>query len=185
MCDLELFKIDLHRLDESGETFHFDLDNSFFEALDASEVRGGDLKATVEVRPVTHGSFELQFHAEGTAVVSCDLCLDDMDQPIIADGMLIVRFGDVEAVQTGGDTDGGDIVVVDENEGIGDVSWFIYEFIALAIPIKHVHEDGECNPEMVKVLGGYMSGGSQEHNDGQATDPRWSELEKLKTIIKD
>ena len=161
MCDLELFKIDLHRLDESGETFHFDLDNSFFEALDASEVRGGDLKATVEVRPVTHGSFELQFHAEGTAVVSCDLCLDDMDQPIIADGMLIVRFGDVEAVQTGGDTDGGDIVVVDENEGIVDVSWFIYEFIALAIPIKHVHEDGECNPEMVKVLGGYMSGGYQ------------------------
>lgn len=185
MCDLELFKIDLQRLDEGGETFHYNLGDQFFEALGASEVRGGDLKATVDVRPVTHGSFELEFRAEGTVVVPCDLCLDDMRQPVSAAGRLIARFGDVQAAQGEGDTDGGDIVIVDEGEGIIDVSWLIYEFIALAIPIKHVHGAGECNPEMVKVLGGYMSGGSEEQDGGHATDPRWSELEKLKTIIKD
>lgn len=185
MCGLELFKIDLQRLCESGETFHYDLNNSFFEALDSSEVKGGKVKAVVEVRPVTYGNFELLFHAEGTVVIPCDLCLEDMHQPVSAEGRLIVSFGDTHVGTDGTCTDDDDIVIVDEEEGIIDVSWFIYEFIALAIPIKHVHEEGGCNPDMVETLGEYMAGEFPEQTGEHAIDPRWSELEKLKTIIKD
>ncbi len=45
-----------------------------------------------------------------------------------------------------------DLVTVAENEGILDVSWFIYEFIDLNIPIKHVHAPGKCNPAMIEML---------------------------------
>lgn len=185
MCSLELFKIDLQRLDEGGQTFHYDLDDSYFKALDVSEVRGGTVRATVEVRPATYGCFELEFHAEGTVTVACDICLDDMQQPITASGRIIARFGDPQAALADDGQADDDIVVVDEEEGIIDVAWLIYEFIALAVPIKHVHDEGGCNPDMVEALGGYMTGGSAKDADDRPADPRWSELEKLKTIIKD
>ena len=45
-----------------------------------------------------------------------------------------------------------DLVTVPENEGILDVSWFVYEFIVLALPIRHVHAPGKCNPAMIRAL---------------------------------
>jgi len=185
MCSLELFKIDLQRLDEGGETFHYDLDDSFFEALDSSGIKGGTVGATVRVRPVAGSSFELEFRAEGTVVVPCDVCLEDMRQPISAGGRVVARLGSAPAGQERCGADDDDIVTVDSEEGIIDVAWLIYEFVALAVPMRHVHGEGGCNPEMIKTLGGYMSGDPAEQAGEQAVDPRWNELEKLKTIIKD
>ena len=185
MCEFELFKIDLRRLDEGGETFHYTLGNSFFNALENVEVRGGAVEATVEVRPVTHGCFELELHAEGNVTVPCNLCLDDMSQPVCADSKVIARFGDPEAIPSADSPYDDDVVIVDDEEGVIDVSWLIYEIIALDIPIKHVHEAGGCNPEMVKTLGEYMTTNEEEASGTHAVDPRWSDLEKLKTIIKD
>ena len=64
------------------------------------------------------------------------------------------------------------------------MAWLIYEFIALDIPIKHVHAPGKCNAAMIKALEEHSATRSSDE-DGAAVDPRWSELEKLKTIIKD
>ena len=81
MCSLEQFKIDLKRLTDEVTTLEFDLDNHFFAALDGSELRQGALHVSVSIRKAT-GFFELLFHTEGTVTVTCDRCLDDMDQPI-------------------------------------------------------------------------------------------------------
>ena len=97
--------------------------DSFFKALNASEVKGGALHVSVSIRKAT-GFFELQFHTEGTVTVPCDLCLDDMSQPIVTDNMLIAKLG----AET--NTDDDEVVIVDENEGILDTSWLIYEFVA-------------------------------------------------------
>ncbi len=59
------------------------------------------------------------------------------------------------------------------------VAWYLYEFIALAIPIKHVHAPGKCNPAMVRALEEYSAARSGEE-DEQAMDPRWEALLKLK-----
>lgn len=69
--------------------------------------------------------------------IPCDICLDDMDQSIETDNRLVVKFGEDYSEDD-------DLVTVAENEGILDVSWFIYEFIALNIPIKHVHAPGNA-----------------------------------------
>lgn len=97
----------------------------------------------------TIGFFELLFHSEGIVIVPCDRCLDDMEQPIVAENRLTVKLG---AEYREDD----DLVTVDENEGILDLSWFIYEFIALAIPIQHVHEPGKCNAAMIEALEGAL-----------------------------
>ena len=172
MCSLEQFKIDLKRLTDEVTTLEFDLDNRFFAALDSSELRQGTLHVSVSIRKAT-GFFELQFHSEGTVTVTCDRCLDDMDLPISTDNRLVVKLGTAYSEED-------DVIIVSEDEGILDTSWLIYEFVMLAIPIKHVHAPGKCNPAMSKVLEELSTDRSSDEESDQHIDPRWSALLKLK-----
>ena len=171
MCSLEQFKIDLKRLTDEVTTLEFNLDNRFFAALDSSELGQGTLHVSVSIRKAT-GFFELQFHSEGTVTVTCDRCLDDMEQPISTDNRLIVKLGTAYSEED-------DVIIVPEDEGILDTSWLIYEFIMLAIPIKHVHAPGKCNPAMSKVLEELSTDRSSDEESDQPIDPRWSKLVEL------
>ena len=175
MCSLEQFKIDLKRLTDEVTALEFDLDNHFFAALDGSELRKGTLHVSVSIRKAT-GFFDLQFHTEGTVTVTCDRCLDDMDQSISTDNRQVVKLGSVYSEED-------DVITVSEDEGILDTSWLIYEFIMLAIPIKHVHAPGKCNPAMSKVLEELSTDRSSDEESSQPIDPRWSKLAEIQ--IKD
>ena len=175
MCSLETYKINLKGLKENEIIRDFDLDDEFFKALDGSQLEHGSLHVSVSIRKMT-GFYELLFHTLGSVIVSCDRCLDDMKQPIEAENRLVVKLGDTYS-------DDDDTVTIDENEGIVDLSWFMYEFIMLAIPIKHVHAPGKCNSAMtqkLKELSGAVRSGEEE---AEAIDPRWEKLSQLE--IKD
>ena len=174
MCNLEQYKIDLKGLTESMTVVEYDLDDDFFAALDGSQLEHGALHVSVSIRKMT-GFFDLQFHQEGTVTVTCDRCLDDMEQPITADNSLTVRLGDTY------DDDGDDTVTIEEREGILDLSWFIYEFIMLAIPIKHIHAPGKCNSAMTQKLSELSDAARSGEEAGETVDPRWEALLKLKS----
>ena len=173
MCSLETYRIDLKGMKTDEQRLEFDLNDDFFKTLNTSEVNSGVLHVSVSIRKST-GFYELLFHIEGTVIVPCDLCLDDMEQPINTDNRLLAKLG------TETNTEDDDVVIVDENEGILDTAWLIYEFIALAIPIKHVHAPGKCNSAMtqkLEELSGAVRSGEEET---EAIDPRWEKLLKLK-----
>ena len=173
MCSLELLKIDLKGFKQDQQVLEYNLGDEFFGALDGSQLEHGALHVSVSIRKMT-GFFELQFHTEGVVTVSCDRCLDDMEQPIVSDNQLVVKLGDTYS-------DDDDTVTVDENEGILDLSWLIYELIVLAIPIKHVHAPGKCNSVMtqkLEELSGAVRSGEEEAE--AAIDPRWEKLKNLK-----
>ena len=151
----------------------FDLDKAFFEALDETEVESGSLHVSLSIRKAS-GFFELLFHTVGTVDITCDRCLDLMEQPIETDNRLVVKLGSTNSEED-------DTVMVDENEGILDTSWYIYEFIALAIPIQHVHAPGKCNPAMTKALEELSADRSGDEESSQAIDPRWEALLKVKS----
>ena len=174
MCSLERFKINLKGLTDEGTTLEYDLDNQFFDALDSSELNSGSLHVSVSIRK-TSGFFELLLHTEGTVTVICDRCLDDMVQPIESDNRMVVKLGTVNSEED-------DVIVVDEDEGILDTSWLIYESIVLAIPIKHVHAPGKCNPAMSKALEELSADRSSDEESDQPVDPRWSALLKIKKV---
>ena len=175
MCSLEQFKLNLKGLIDEVTTLDYDVDDSFFSALDGSELEHGVLHVSGSIRKAT-GFFELLLHAEGTVAVSCDRCLDAMDQPIMADQRLIVKLGIAHSEED-------DTIFVEENEGILDLSWFIYELVMLAIPIKHVHAPGKCNSAMSQVLEELSADRSSDEESSQPIDPRWSKLAALN--IKD
>ena len=67
--------------------------------------------------------------------------------------------------------DDGETVTVPQREGTINVAWNIYEFAALQIPLRHVHEEGECKAP-------YPDTSPEE----EGSDPRWDELKKIKTL---
>lgn len=177
MFSLESFKIDLKGLETGVTTFQYDLGDAYFSAVGGSEVGGGNVHVRLDVRR-SSVHYELDFSISGTVKVACDLCLDDMEQPVEAQRHIVAKFGEECSEDE-------NLVIVDENEGVLDVAWLIYEFIALAVPVRHVHAPGKCNPVMIKALEEHSAARSSEEDGVKAVDPRWSELEKLKTIIKD
>ena len=97
MCSLEQFKIDLKGLTAEDTTLEFDLDKAFFEALDETEVESGSLHVSLSIRKAS-GFFELLFHTVGTVDITCDRCLDLMEQPIETDNRLVVKLGSTNSI---------------------------------------------------------------------------------------
>ena len=171
MCTIESLKIDLKALPQGNTTFEYKLDDEYFKAIDAPDVQRGELLSTLSVNR-TDDFFELTFHTEGLVHIPCDVCLDDMEQSIDTDDRLVVKFGEDYSEDD-------ELVTVVENEGILDVAWFIYEFIVLNIPIKHVHAPGKCNPAMIEKIKEHSAARSGEEEE-ETVDPRWAALLQLK-----
>lgn len=178
------YNIQLKTMEIGKSEFEYHLDNDFFGMIGEEEIQKGDIKCKVIVAKTSKQS-ELNFELEGKVVVECDRCLEEMDQPIKTTGHLIVRFGKEFK------DDGDDIVIIPEEQGFINISWFLYEFVTLAIPIKHVHPYGLCNKNMSKKLrehlavdaedvdNGDFAEEDEESNDNVATDPRWDALKQF------
>ena len=161
--------------------YEYRLDNQFFLDLDASEVQKGQVNVILKVRK-TSGVYQLDFHTKGKVVVICDRCLDEMEQLIETEDQLKVKLGS-EYWEVD------DIVVVPEEDGYINVAWFIYEFIALSIPMKHVHAPGNCNTDMESKLSKHLRVSADEEDEFENSDeseetshpidPRWNELKKI------
>lgn len=168
----EQLRIDLHGL-RAGETrLVFDLGDDFFEAVGGDAVQRGHVCADVRIQAAS-GYFELDFHIAGTVQVPCDVCLDDVDVPIDTERHLTAKFAEED------NTDDDDLITVDESTGILDTEWLIYEFVALSIPVRHVHAPGKCNPAMMEVLQQHTAARSSDGNDSSDTPSPWDALATL------
>lgn len=172
MCDLSTYKIDLKGLSTPQAMLEFALDNDFFKSINAPDVHQGKVDVRLFIRK-TADFFELMFHIEGEVLIPCNLCLDDMVQPVVAETKLTVKMGDTY-------TEDDDLIVIDRQDGMIDVAWFIYESIVLAIPIRHVHQPGVCNTAMAVKLHELSTARSSSNGKEQEVDPRWEALKKLK-----
>ena len=177
MFSFETLNIDLKAMTEDSKEFDIMLTDEYFQGLDDAEIEHGSVNAKVSIRKVPSGEFTLTLSVKGIVTVECDLCLDDMEQPIENEASFAVKLGETPSEDD-------QLIVVDENQGILALSWIIYETIVLAIPIKHVHAPGKCNDAMTQKLmelSATRSGDEEQpaDNDNGAIDPRWAKLKEL------
>lgn len=156
MGKLDGYKVDLKGMATDTVSYRWQADNDFFSAVQGSDIKQGLLDVALRVKR-TSGAYELEFQLQGEVEVTCDRCLESMNQPIDAFCTLRVVMGEDFV-------DDGDMVVIPEREGVINVAWNIYEFAALQIPLRHVHPDCEA-----------LSESSEE----ERVDPRWADLKKL------
>ncbi|MBK5195511.1 MAG: DUF177 domain-containing protein [Proteiniphilum sp.] len=187
MAKFSLYNISLKNLSFGVHTYEYELDRKFFEAIDGDEVRKGNVSVIVTVKR-TSSTFECNFDLNGVVQVPCTRCLDDMDQEVEAKNRLIVKFGQEYSEESD------EIVIIPEDEGEINIAWFLYEFIALSIPIKHVHPAGECNRAVSSKFRKHRAVTADEvgedevvadeedfpdDEEEQTNDPRWDRLKGL------
>ena len=191
MGKFKLYDIDLKNLTPGVHEYEYLLENKFFMDIDGDQVRKGTVKVHLTVNRLSL-MFEMNFQIEGTVFVPCDRCLDDVDIPISTHNRLIVKFGKEYSEESD------EIVVVPEEEGDINVAWFLYEFISLAVPMKHVHAPGKCNKQMSSKLKRHMTRSVDDTDkeyentdeveeedidisveEESSTDPRWDGLKGL------
>lgn len=144
MQTMNSYKIDLTSMQTDVSVYNYVLNSSFFEALDSSEITGGELNVELTVKKM-NSAFEFLFHIVGEISIPCDRCLDEMKLPVDTKEVLKVKWGEEYD-----ETD--DMLTLPETEHTVDVSWYIYEFAVLSVPITHVHDEGECNSDMIAKL---------------------------------
>lgn len=190
MGKFDKYKIDLKGMQADSVTYDFLLDNLFFANIDGPEVQKGKVNVKLVVKKIS-GLFELSFQTEGVVRVPCDRCLDEMEQQISSSDKLLVKFGSKYAEE------GDNLIVIPEEENDINIAWFIYEFVALNIPMKHIHPPGKCNKAVTSKLrkhlktddddmdnedidlSGADSGPDDNEGGEDQMDPHWNDLKKM------
>ena len=172
MGRFDKYNVDLKGLKAETLELEFELDNTFFADIDGEEFQRGAVKASVTVRK-SRDVFDIFFALDGTVIVSCDRCLDDLEIAVSTGNSLKVKLGEEYAEE-------GDIVIVPEQDGDLNIAWYLYEFIALALPMKRVHAPGKCNQEMMGKLNKHTASANEDYEgEAQEIDPRWAGLKNI------
>lgn len=139
-----------------------------FKERDAREILEIDLKTVITIEKKER-LMNLYFEIDGAVKVNCDRCGEAFDYQLSTENELVVRF----ANET--DYSDDDVIFLDNSEYKVDLGQFLYEFVMVALPSRRIHDDGECNEEVLQLLEG-----EEEETNENEIDPRWEALKKLK-----
>lgn len=184
------FKLPLKSMPEGTQTFNYHLGKEFFANMESEDIHDADLNVDFTV---DHKAdiYALNFNIEGVITLICDRCLDNLEFPIDVNYAINVKYGDDY------NDDSDDLLIIPEGDNYLNVAYMIYDTVALAIPMKHVHQLGKCNRQMSQMLKKHRATAADEEEadleerlieeidsmpaetDNQPTDPRWDQLKKL------
>lgn len=161
-------------LREGIYNFDYELDKKFFDDYDIDFINDANLKVDLNLDKKTT-FMTLIFNIEGFIIVDCDRCNDDLKMNIITERKIYIKFAD----DYGEESD--DVLLIPHAEIDFNISQLCYEFIALEIPIKKVHDIEDCNQEVIEKLNNLLPGSniSDSKDDEDDIDPRWNALKNL------
>lgn len=166
---LKQFVIQFSGLSQGVHQYHFEIDDAFFAEREYSDIRRAKVNVNLQLEK-SAGMMVLNFLLSGWVQCECDRCLEYYRQPVDGHNRIIVKFGEKAYEESE------EVIVLPAQEHQIDLAHYLYEFIALCIPVRRVHPGGEgneCSPEVIARL--------EKLTQNQANDPRW---DSLKNIIK-
>ncbi|RYM34185.1 DUF177 domain-containing protein [Brumimicrobium glaciale] len=174
MASNKEFIIPFEGLKNGKHSFEFEITTAFFEELAYSIILGGDVKVDFQLNKkdtMLIGDFEMS----GTIQKSCDRCTDLMDVPVEVSHQIIYKFGEEESVDE-------NLIVLPISAFTIDLASTLYELLTVALPSRTVHEEDDCNEEMLDLIDKYVDSSEPDEDDSDEeddTDPRWDALRNL------
>ena len=153
-------------------SYSFTLGKGFFESFENEEIRDGNVQIEA-ILEKTERVTTVKISLRGEVTTLCDRCLDEMTVPIEGEETLHLRFSDTEV------SDDENVAILPEGANEIDLSQWLYEYVAVRIPLQHSHEEGECNPETVSYIKSEETL-EREREENREVDPRWEALRGLK-----
>lgn len=169
----KLFTIPFSQLCEGKHFYEYEIDDSFFEQFQYSEIGKSDIHISLTLEE-EFTMLVLVFFLEGTINVMCDRCSDYFDMMVKGQNRLIVKFGDEIHEETD------EIIVIPSTTHELEITHYIYEYINLLLPQSRIHPQGQCNKEIILKLEEL----SEVNNSGNNIDPRWEALRNVELEIK-
>ncbi|PLW98673.1 MAG: DNA-binding protein [Marinilabiliales bacterium] len=172
---MDQYRISLSGLKEGAHEYRFDVDDTFFESFEHSEIQRGSVKIDILLHK-NPGGYILEFSLSGFIMVQCDRCLEPFN--------LAVSYETIAYAKLNEDEDYGDEDSFTLTPGCDelDLSQMIFDYIILSQPLSKIHPDDEngnstCNQEMLGRLNSHMIDNVDDVDE--EIDPRWNELKKL------
>ena len=178
MLPLQPFIVSLNELKDGKTALQWRLDGKFFGDFESTEILDADLSVGISVEKRA-SRIAVDGTIAGTVTVSCDRCLSDLKLPVDTCLSLSVKFSDGPAGEESGEDEDREVVVLPEAQKELDLSQIIYDYVCLDLPLRRVHPEGECDPEVVKYLGGEPA--PEEQDEAPADTP----FASLKTLLKE
>lgn len=182
MKELSKYNIDIYGLEDKQYDYDMESGNAFFEELEQDLIERGQFKTHVVLKK-SATMLQLHFHTEGSVELLCDRTLEPFEEPVISDEQIILKFGDRDEELTD------EIEIINRNTNRINVAKYVFEFIALSLPVKKLHpslrteDDADDESEDDEVILVYSSEDKEDNGDGDSEekiDPRWEALKKLK-----
>ncbi|MCC6250938.1 MAG: DUF177 domain-containing protein [Bacteroidia bacterium] len=155
--------------------FTFEIQDRFFEHIENSLINKGNAEIKVELEKMS-SMLQLHFSFTGNVEIECDRCLTEAFVPLQGKDELIVKIGGDQI------SDNPNIITIGYNETELDLTQFIYEIIALNLPLKKIpctiiNDFSICNEEMLNKLDNISV---SKMPDTNTVNPLWESLNKLK-----
>jgi uncharacterized metal-binding protein YceD (DUF177 family) len=174
---LRNYGIPFKGLKEGKHLFKYEIGADFFGLFEQPLIEKGEVIAEVELNK-SSALLTLNFKVEGTVETVCDNCLEALILPVENESLMYIKFGEEYDEPTE------EIIVLPHEENEINVAQLIYEFVCVALPIRHVHPEDEngmvtCNAEMLNQLNNYLVEEGDEEEQDDDIDPRWAALKNL------
>lgn len=170
--DEKQFIIRLNGLSLGSHLYELEVNDSFFESREYSDIEGAKVDVKLEV--VKQNTItSLIFNLHGTIRVSCDRCTKAYPVEVEAREEMFLKYGDPDEEHPE------NVLVLPNGENDLDISQPLYEFISLALPARRVpcEEDPsfKCDTATLKKLKD-VSTDMPEQNPG---DTIWDKLKNI------
>ena len=148
------------------------IEDSFFQNFENSPIQKGEFNIHL-VLDKSERLLQFQFEIVGKTSLTCDRSLDSFDYEINRKANIVFKYGEKyeEAAE--------DLIILEHGTSTINISKYVYELIAIAIPFKKLHprydEDEESEDEIELV---YQDEQSEEIEEQESIDPRWEDLKK-------
>lgn len=127
---MEALLIPAHEIGPDVRRYKWHVGKELFECFGNSEVIDADLDVDAEVSGTD--AVSVRGSVRGSVTVRCDRCLGDLVLPVDC------HFGDE-----------GEYSVVG---AFLDLRQDLYDCVCTSLPLRRVHGEGQCDPEVVKFL---------------------------------
>ena len=163
---LKQFIIPFSGLSDGEYWFDFKIETAFFECFEDNDIQEANIVLKLQFIKRS-AMLELEFNFSGTVKVECDRCLGPVDLPVKWIEKIFVKFGDEKYDESSG------VLVIPFNDPEIDITKLVYEMIYVALPMKRVHIQGECDGGIEDHIS------REENNKSDKIDPRWEQLRNL------
>jgi uncharacterized metal-binding protein YceD (DUF177 family) len=178
--ELSKYNIDIYGLEDKLYEYDIESGNTFFEELEQDIIESGHFKTLVKLNK-SATMIQLDFHTEGSVGLVCDRTLEPYEEAFVSEDKIILKFGERDQELTD------EIEIINRNTNRINLARYIFEFIALSLPVKKIHpslrndEDfSEDEEEIVLVYSSEAPESEEDESTAEKIDPRWEALKKLK-----